>query len=158
MARQSSTNKKIFKYISKVIADNSDFSVTSFTYNDMDAKSENKIGIYVSSPQVVKKRDLASGLPISKMANVRLVYHCKNSEEGIDEAEGLLEELIEVFCSTHNKIIYFYDKELSDSKNYNNYISISQIDPLTDVIDLGKNKHTIPRRSIRFRVNFKGGN
>ena len=153
---KDSAYKLVYKYINSIVASNT--HLTSCSYNDMDAKLQDSMCIQVSGMQAMKKRKLNDGKPVARSVIVTLLYNCKNSADGVFDGQAMLEELLDVFYGTRNKIVYFKDSNIVNNEDYTEYISVSQIDALTEVVDLGKNKHDIPRYSIKLRLNFiKGG-
>lgn len=145
----------IYLYFKQIMQD---ISGINATYNDMQTNKQKQIGINVSKPQTVSKRKLNTGEAVSRKAFITVVINCENSKEGILLGEGYLEKLRDICERTHNKMIYFKESELGTKEDYTDYLSISQIDLQSDVINLGKNNFDIPRKSLKVRINYiKGG-
>jgi hypothetical protein len=147
----------IYQYIKSIISDIS--GIESCTYNDIQEEKEKVIGINISKPQVVSKRKLNTGEALYRQALVTVSINCERTKEGMLKGEGYLEELRNRSEKIHNKNVYFNESVLSDNTNYTDFLNIGQIDPLSDIINLGKNTFGIPSYSIRLRINYiKGGN
>ena len=129
------------------------------TFNDMDVKATNNIGVYIKGSQVSNYRDLSSGKYLSRMADIVLNYNCYNTKEGIFDGISKLEAIRDKLETVNNKRVYFSNGQLSDKDNYDSFLSISQIDLMSDILYLGKNSFNIPGYSIRFKITYiKGGN
>lgn len=147
----------IYKYIKKVITDNTD--ITSCYFDDTNSKEENACGVFVSEPQVDKDRRLEDGSRIKRIAHVVINYNCKKDKEGLLKGKDNLEKLRDIFERTNNKIVYFKDNEIVNKEDYEVYLNIGQTDLLSGVVRLGKNEYEIPRLSIRLKLDYiKGGN
>lgn len=146
----------IYKYIKKIIADNTD--IASCHFDDMDTKEENSCGVFISESQVHKDRRLGDGSYTKRIGHVLINYNCKKDKEGLLKGKDNLEKLRDIFETTHNKVIYFKDNEIANKEDYEVYLNIGQIDLLSGVVRLGKNEYEIPRLSIRLKLNYiKGG-
>lgn len=136
-------------------------------YNDMKLLEPNEGGFYIKGNQVSEYRDLETGLRKEKIANVTINVSGEDTRSSNLKLSSWLDTIVYILSQEHNMIYYVVDGinadgeddcTIYDTEQENSYyISIRQVDNLSDPIPLGKDKMNIPRYSLNLKIYYNVG-
>lgn len=146
----------IYRYIK---SKTDDLDLSACTFNDIDIKSTNSLGVFIKGSQVTSNRRLSDGTYIARLAHIVLNLNCNKTKAGIFEGVEKLEKLRNTFEREHNGFMYFKNNQVSNRDDFDEFLNISQIELMSDIVYLGKNSFEIPGYSLRIKLTYiKGGN